>query len=192
METNEDMLGGSKAPPMAKQNATSGTLASREFYKESSQPSNVLKKTTVDQQIMVSVSRYITMEALEQSLRDTNGGRDLNEIISEVDGEKFSKKGSFATSSSLCHIYRNVCFVPFQAPLRLLGGISNFIHFTHGMLTIGKAFSFQLKLGDFNFTFQLKLGEDDHGPDDNGDVAELAKDVAPSNGESVKKKARQE
>ncbi|CAN7116219.1 unnamed protein product [Brassica rapa subsp. narinosa] len=115
---------------MAKQNATSGTLASREFYKESSQPSNALKKTTV---------------ALEQSLRDTNGGRDLNEIISEVDGEKF-----------------------------------------------GKAFSFQLKLGDFNFTFQLKLGEDDHGPDDNGDVAELAKDVAPSNGESVKKKARQE
>ncbi|KAG5389024.1 hypothetical protein IGI04_030565 [Brassica rapa subsp. trilocularis] len=109
-----------------------------------------------------------------------------------------SKKGSFATSSSLCHIYRNVCFVPFQAPLRLL---------------VGKAFSFQLKLGDFNFTFQLKLGEfnftskhqtftvsriiteherDDHGPDDNGDVAELAKDVAPPNGESMKKKARQE
>ncbi|CAN7041789.1 unnamed protein product [Brassica rapa subsp. trilocularis] len=82
------MLGGSKAPPMAKQNATSGTLASREFYKESSQPSNALKKTTV---------------ALEQSLRDINGGRDINEIISEVDGEKF-----------------------------------------------GKAFSFQLKLGDFN------------------------------------------
>ncbi|WZZ23647.1 hypothetical protein YC2023_007048 [Brassica napus] len=44
---NEDMLGGSKAPPMAKQNATSGTLASREFYKEYSQPSNALKKTTV-------------------------------------------------------------------------------------------------------------------------------------------------
>ncbi|CAF2139772.1 BnaA02g16440D [Brassica napus] len=136
---------------MAKQNATSGTLASREFYKESSQPSNALKKTTV---------------ALEQSLRDINGGRDINEIISEVDGEKF-----------------------------------------------GKAFSFQLKLGDFNFTFQLKLGEfnvtskhqtftvsriiteherDAHGPDDNGDVAKLAKDVAPPNGESVKKKARQE
>lgn len=71
---------------------------------------------------------------------------------------------------------------------------------------VGKAFSFQLKLGDFNFTFQLKLGEfnftvsriitehemDDHGPDDNGDGAELAKDVAPPNGESVKKKARQE
>ncbi|KAH0871232.1 hypothetical protein HID58_078254 [Brassica napus] len=211
---NEDMLGGSKAPPMAKQNATSGTLASREFYKESSQPSNALKKTTVVQQIMVSVSRYITMEALEQSLRDINGGRDINEIISEVDGEKFSKKGSFATSSSLCQIYRNVCFVPFKAaPLRLLGVISNFIHFTHGMLTIGKAFSFQLKLGDFNFTFQLKLGEfnvtskhqtftvsriiteherDAHGPDDNGDVAKLAKDVAPPNGESVKKKARQE
>ncbi|CAN7030937.1 unnamed protein product [Brassica rapa subsp. trilocularis] len=131
---------------MAKQNATSGTLASREFYKESSQPSNALKKTT--------------------SLRDINGGRDINEIISEVDGEIF-----------------------------------------------GKAFSFQLKLGDFNFTFQLKLGEfnftskhqtftvsriiteherDDHGPDDNGDVAELAKDVAPPNGESMKKKARQE
>ncbi|CAF2044389.1 unnamed protein product [Brassica napus] len=64
---------------MAKQNATSGTLASREFYKESSQPSNVLKKTTV---------------ALEQSLRDTNGGRDLNEIISEVDGEKCSSAAS--------------------------------------------------------------------------------------------------
>ncbi|CAF1711758.1 unnamed protein product [Brassica napus] len=44
---------------------------------------------------MVSVSRYITMEALEQSPRDINGGRDLNEIISEVDGEKiFSKKGA--------------------------------------------------------------------------------------------------
>lgn len=37
---------------------------------------------------MVSVSRYITMEALEQSLKDINGGRDINEIISEVDGEK--------------------------------------------------------------------------------------------------------
>lgn len=42
------MLGGSKAPLMAKQNAMSGTLASREFYVESSQPSNALKKTTVD------------------------------------------------------------------------------------------------------------------------------------------------
>lgn len=41
------MLGGSKAPLMAKQNAMSGTLASREFYVESSQPSNALKKTTV-------------------------------------------------------------------------------------------------------------------------------------------------
>ncbi|CAF2094495.1 unnamed protein product [Brassica napus] len=63
---------------MAKQNATSGTLASREFYKESSQPSNVLKKDNT----------------LEQSLRDTNGGRDLNEIISEVDGEKCSSAAS--------------------------------------------------------------------------------------------------
>ncbi|WZY68146.1 hypothetical protein YC2023_000386 [Brassica napus] len=107
------MLGGSKAPPMAKQNATSGTLASREFYKEYSQPSNALKKTTVEMYVCVP---------------------------------GFSKKGSFATSSSLCHIYRNVCFHE----------------------------------------------RDDHGPDGNGDVAELAKDVAPSNGESMKKKARQE
>lgn len=30
------------------------------------------------------------MEALEQSLRDINGGRDINEIISEVDGENAS------------------------------------------------------------------------------------------------------
>ncbi|KAL0796635.1 hypothetical protein Bca101_068012 [Brassica carinata] len=49
------------------------------------------------------------MEALELSLRDINGGRDINEIISEVDTQ--------------------------NAPLRLLGGISNFLHFTHGMLT---------------------------------------------------------
>lgn len=77
---------------------------------------------------------------------------------------------------------------------------------------VGKTFSFQHKLGDFNFTFQLKFGEfnftskhqtftvsriiteherDDHGSDDNGDGAELAKDVAPPNGENVKKKARQ-
>ncbi|CAN6969354.1 unnamed protein product [Brassica oleracea var. botrytis] len=32
---------------------------------------------------------------------------------------------------------------------------------------------------------------DDHGSDDNGERAELAKDVAPPNGENVKKKARQ-
>ncbi|CAF1776324.1 unnamed protein product [Brassica napus] len=43
---------------------------------------------------MVSVSRYITMEALEQSLKDINGGRDINEIISEVDGEKCSSAAS--------------------------------------------------------------------------------------------------
>ncbi|KAH0905418.1 hypothetical protein HID58_037245 [Brassica napus] len=147
------MLGGSKAPPMAKQNATSGTLASREFYKEYSQPSNALKKTTV---------------ALEQSLRDINGGRDLNEIISEVDGEKYFQRRGASPLLPLCvtSIEMSVSF-----HFRLLCGFSQ------------------------TFTVSCIITEherDDHGPDGNGDVAELAKDVAPSNGESMKKKARQE
>lgn len=41
------MLGWSKAPPMAKQKAKSGTLASRESYVEYSRPSNTSTKTTV-------------------------------------------------------------------------------------------------------------------------------------------------
>ncbi|CAN6859141.1 unnamed protein product [Brassica oleracea] len=65
---------------MAKQKAKSGTLASRESYVESYRPSNTSTKTTV---------------ALEQSLRDINGGRYINEIISEVDGDNVSPSTIF-------------------------------------------------------------------------------------------------
>ncbi|KAF3521282.1 hypothetical protein F2Q69_00046156 [Brassica cretica] len=38
---------------------------------------------------------------------------------------------------------------------------------------------------------ELSCNGDDHGSDDNGDGAKLAKDVAPPNSENMKKKARQ-
>ena len=43
--------------------------------------------------MMVLVSRYITMEELEQALREfgMNDGRDIKEIISEVDGDNVRK-----------------------------------------------------------------------------------------------------
>ncbi|CAF1737385.1 unnamed protein product [Brassica napus] len=39
------------------------------------------------------------MEALEQSLRDINGGRDINEIIYEVDGDNHSHIASLMAAN---------------------------------------------------------------------------------------------
>lgn len=64
------MLGWSKAPPMAKQKAKSGTLASRESYVEYSRPSNTSTKTTVDiSQWKRWSNRWGTLMAEETSMK---------------------------------------------------------------------------------------------------------------------------
>lgn len=52
---------------------------------------------------MLSVPRYITMEELEQALREfgMNDGRDIKEIISEVDGDNVRKSSPFKCNKQL-------------------------------------------------------------------------------------------
>ena len=68
--------------------------------------------------MMVLVSRYITMEELEQALREfgMNDGRDIKEIISEVDGDNvrktlFTNFDNFDEHSTINIYKRNISFV---------------------------------------------------------------------------------